>query len=143
MAFNYPYQGPIYTPPYFQSPQTPPYLQPQPTQQPAPPALKGWPVQSENDARNAMIDLDGSMFVFPDTQSGRIYTKQINPADFSPVFRVYQPAESPKREAAPEIVTISEFRRLQDEVDQLRVALAELQENGGKSRRIKKEADAE
>lgn len=41
--------------------------------------LKCRPVSSIDEARAAQIDLDGSLFVFPDIANQRIYTKQINP----------------------------------------------------------------
>ena len=40
--------------------------------------IKGRAVTSIDEAKAAMIDLDGSMFVFPDIANKRIYTKQIN-----------------------------------------------------------------
>ena len=57
---------------------SPNYAQPyqQPYQQPN--ALKGRPVTSYDEAKASMIDLDGSVFVFPDFGNGKIYTKQIN-----------------------------------------------------------------
>jgi hypothetical protein len=51
---------------------------PQP-QQAAPTAtiLKGRPVSNKDEANAAMIDYDGSLFVFPDKAHGKIYTKQL------------------------------------------------------------------
>ena len=40
------------------------------------PLLKGRPVSNEEEANAAMIDFDGSLFVFPDKAHGKIYTKQ-------------------------------------------------------------------
>lgn len=40
--------------------------------------LKGRVVTSIDEAKSAMIDLDGSLFIFPDIANKRIYTKQIN-----------------------------------------------------------------
>lgn len=40
--------------------------------------LKGRPVTSLDEAKASMIDLDGSVFIFPDYANGKIYTKQIN-----------------------------------------------------------------
>lgn len=40
--------------------------------------LKGRPVTSIDEAKASMIDLDGSVFVFPDYGNNKIYTKQIN-----------------------------------------------------------------
>lgn len=39
--------------------------------------IKGRPVSGIEEARAAMIDLDGSIFVFPDVTNKRIFTKQI------------------------------------------------------------------
>lgn len=40
--------------------------------------LKGRAVTSYDEAKAAMIDLDGSLHIFPDLANGKIYTKQIN-----------------------------------------------------------------
>lgn len=40
--------------------------------------LKGRAVTSFDEAKAAMIDLDGSIFIFPDISNKAIYTKQIN-----------------------------------------------------------------
>lgn len=50
--------------------------------------IKGRPVSSYDEAKASMIDLDGSLFVFPDVANKRIYTKQIM-LDGSADFRVY------------------------------------------------------
>lgn len=42
-----------------------------------PQVLKGRPVSSFDEANASMIDLDGSMFIFPDIAGKKIYTKQI------------------------------------------------------------------
>lgn len=51
-------------------------------------ALKGRPVSSYDEAKASMIDLDGSLFVFPDVANKRIYTKQIM-LDGSAELKVY------------------------------------------------------
>ena len=50
--------------------------------------IKGRPVSSYEEAKASMIDLDGSLFVFPDVANGRIYTKQVM-LDGTSDFRVY------------------------------------------------------
>ena len=61
--------------------------------------LKCRPVSSIEEARAAQIDLDGSLFVFPDIANQKIYTKQINP-DGTASLNIYSlskdvpPAES-------------------------------------------------
>lgn len=57
------------------------------TQQAAP-ILKGRPVSNEEEANAAMIDFDGSLFVFPDKAHGKIYTKQLG-LDGNIVFLKY------------------------------------------------------
>lgn len=59
-------------------------LQPQTQQQ----IIKGRPVSSYDEAKASMIDMDGSMFVFPDIANKRIYTKQIM-LDGSAELKVY------------------------------------------------------
>ena len=43
-----------------------------------PAVLKGRAVTSYDEAKAAMIDLDGSIYIFPDINNRVIYTKQIN-----------------------------------------------------------------
>ena len=50
--------------------------------------IKGRPVSSYDEAKASMIDMDGSMFVFPDIANKRIYTKQIM-LDGSAELKVY------------------------------------------------------
>ena len=46
-------------------------------QQAQPQVIKGRPVSNYDEAKAAMIDLDGSLFMFPDIANKKIYTKQI------------------------------------------------------------------
>lgn len=58
--------------------------------------IKGRPVVSIDEARASQIDLDGSLYVFPDLGNKKIYTKQINmdgTATFN-VFELVAPVES-------------------------------------------------
>ena len=96
--------------------------------QQAPPPLKGWPVNSQEEARKAMIDLDGSLFLFPDLSTGAIYTKQINPVDFSAIFRVYRPEPQQTADAVGGVdlsgyVPREEFEALSETVQSLRNAM--------------------
>ena len=59
--------------------------------------LKGRPVSSYDEAKAAMIDLDGSMFVFTDIANKRIYTKQIM-LDGSAELKVYTLQEQNTKE---------------------------------------------
>ena len=79
------------------------YYQPQrtntiipPSQQPQPAfiGLKGRPVSSLEEARDAAIDFDGSVFFFPDLANKRIYTKQIN-LDGTASMNMYEYKEVP------------------------------------------------
>lgn len=59
----------------------------QPAQQAAP-IIKGRPVANAEEANAAMIDFDGSLFVFPDKNNGKVYTKQLG-MDGNIVFNSY------------------------------------------------------
>lgn len=50
--------------------------------------IKGRPVSNEEEANAAMIDFDGSLFVFPDKAHGKIYTKQLG-LDGNIIFNRY------------------------------------------------------
>lgn len=54
--------------------------------------IKGRPVTSIDEVRGAMIDLDGSVFVFPAFAAGKIYTKQIG-MDGNPILVTYTKEE--------------------------------------------------
>lgn len=81
----------------YQGYQTQQAVLPQP--QPQTQIIKGRPVSSYDEAKASMIDMDGSMFVFPDIANKRIYTKQIM-LDGSAELKVYalveqtQPSET-------------------------------------------------
>ena len=51
--------------------------------------IKGRPVVSIDEARASQIDLDGSLYVFPDLSNKKIYTKQIN-MDGTATFNVFE-----------------------------------------------------
>ena len=72
--------------------------------------IKGRPVVSIDEARASQIDLDGSLFVFPDLGNKKIYTKQIN-IDGTATFNVFELAGSAAPEDAPktEYVTKTEL----------------------------------
>lgn len=57
-----------------------------------PQIIKGRPVSSYDEAKASMIDLDGSLFVFPDIGNKMIYTKQIM-LDGTSEFNVYAKVE--------------------------------------------------
>ena len=72
------------------------------TQQTAPaaPILKGRPVSNEEEANAAMIDFDGSLFVFPDKAHHKIYTKQLG-LDGNIIFMKYSLDSGSIPEPAP------------------------------------------
>lgn len=93
--------------------------------------LKGRVVTSYDEAKAAMIDLDGSIHVFPDTNNKVIYTKQIN-LDGTPSLNTYVLSESQEstpvgqisNPGAPDVLTlvnplIAEMTSLRDDLRQL------------------------
>lgn len=65
------------------------YPGPAPTNNPQPQIMiKGRPVSNEEEANAAMIDYDGSLFIFPDKAHGKIYTKQLG-MDGNILFQKY------------------------------------------------------
>lgn len=63
--------------------------------------LKCRPVSSKEEAKVAQIDLDGSLWVFPDIGNNKIYTKQIN-NDGTASFKTYVFTEEPQNESSNE-----------------------------------------
>lgn len=92
---------------------TPQYMMPQNL-------IKGRPVVSIDEARAAQIDLDGSLYVFPDIGNKKIYTKQIN-LDGTATFNVF--------ELAPQAVLSAEERQEYVTKTQLDAILAEFKES--------------
>lgn len=79
--------------------------------------IKGRPVASFEEARAAQIDLDGSLFVFPDIGNKKIYTKQIN-LDGTASLHIYSLVED---EEIPqtEFVTKAEFNQALTQIQAL------------------------
>lgn len=103
--------------------------------------LKGRPVTSIDEAKASMIDLDGSVFIFPDYGNNRIYTKQIN-LDGTATIKSYllEVPESSAMTKNSEIVSknhpnIDEVVKImQSEIEQLKRQISELQHlKGGKN----------
>lgn len=61
--------------------------------------LKGRPVTSLEEVRAAQIDLDGSLFIFPDINNKRIQTKQVN-MDGTVSLNAYAQTELPSAEGS-------------------------------------------
>lgn len=79
--------------PQFASPSPMPYQQQNPysnagNQNSPSLMIKGRPVSNEEEANAAMIDFDGSLFIFPDKAHGKIYTKQLG-LDGNIIFNRY------------------------------------------------------
>ena len=88
----------------------------------AAPILKGRPVSNEEEANAAMIDFDGSLFVFPDKAHGKIYTKQLG-LDGNIIFMKYSLEPSNQSSAADHnIVNLDGYVK----VDDLNQKLAEI-----------------
>lgn len=92
-----------------------PQQPPQQPQTPAAPILKGRPVSNEEEANAAMIDFDGSLFVFPDKAHGKIYTKQLG-LDGNIIFQRYS-LEDPSTKSVEQVspnIDLSVFVREED-----------------------------
>lgn len=70
--------------------------------------IKGRPVVSIDEARASQIDLDGSLYVFPDLGNKKIYTKQIN-MDGTASFNVFELAAPIESAPTPVYVTKDEL----------------------------------
>ena len=79
--------------------------------------VRGRPVSNIEEARASMIDLDGSLFVFPNVSNGEIYTKQIM-LDGTAEFKVYKTEQVQKQEqnSNSEYVLKSEFEQAINEL---------------------------
>lgn len=79
--------------------------------------IKGRPVVSIDEARASQIDLDGSLYVFPDLGNKKIYTKQIN-IDGTATFNVFTltPETAPVEENTLQMyVTKDELNQILEE----------------------------
>lgn len=70
--------------------------------------IKGRPVVSIDEARASQIDLDGSLYVFPDLGNKKIYTKQIN-MDGTAAFNVFELSGANESAPTPVYVTKDEL----------------------------------
>lgn len=70
--------------------------------------IKGRPVVSIDEARASQIDLDGSLYVFPDLGNKKIYTKQIN-MDGTATFNVFELSGANESAPSPVYVTKEEL----------------------------------
>lgn len=83
--------------------------------------IKGRPVSSMEEAKASMIDLDGSLFVFPDLANKMIHTKQIM-MDGTAEFKTYVLNEAPVKQNEQQsqqnnlFVLRSEFENYQKQI---------------------------
>ena len=87
----------------------PPYVAP--VMMPQTNYIKGRPVVSIDEARASQIDLDGSLYVFPDLGNKKIYTKQIN-MDGTAAFNVFELSGANNENPAPTLAYVT-----RDELD--------------------------
>lgn len=73
--------------------------------------IKGRPVVSIDEARASQIDLDGSLYVFPDLSNKKIYTKQIN-MDGTATFNVFELMAPVEAAPVQSFVTRDELDRI-------------------------------
>ena len=85
-----------------------PYYAPQMT------GLKGRSVSSLEEAKAAMIDFDGSIFLFPDLTNKKIYTKQLN-MDGTCSLRTYQLLATDE-ENKSQFITREEFEKFVSQI---------------------------
>lgn len=88
--------------------------------------IKGRPVVSIDEARASQIDLDGSLFVFPDIGNKRIYTKQIN-LDGTANFSVYEKVDLPQPIQPTEMPQYVTRKELDSILNELRQSMAPTQ----------------
>lgn len=101
------------------------------------PMLKGRAVTSFDEAKAAMIDLDGSVFIFPDIANNAIYTKQIN-LDGTASINTYRREDNengkPIHESGkPAVSAPADFSsKLAEDVEYIKAALMYLQDDFSK-----------
>lgn len=142
MSYSYPYMQPAMNMQPTQArlsqmeQQFPQFAQPNYPQQfstgyQSPGGLKGRPVSSYDEAKASMIDLDGSVFVFPDFGNARIYTKQIN-LDGTATINTYTLSPSPIStqnsvdSSKSEPNTSELINGLQSQIDSLKAKIEEM-----------------
>lgn len=78
--------------------------------------LKALPVTSLEEAKAAIVDLDGSMYVFVNVSQGEIYTKQYNLANGTSDFLTYKLLDKVN---SPQYVTVEAMQGYNDTLKQL------------------------
>ena len=91
--------------------------------------LKGNPVTSIDEARASRIDLDGSLFIFPDVTNKKIYTKQINLDGTASLITYVQETPSSEQEAPlANFLTKEDIISLEEQIKALNGNMSELKE---------------
>lgn len=89
--------------------------------------LKGRAVTSFDEAKAAMIDLDGSIFIFPDISNKAIYTKQIN-LDGTASVNVYKLQQvEPNQNEQINIDSQKDVSVIADDISTIKNMVAEMQ----------------
>ena len=92
-------------------------------------SLKGRPVTSIDEAKASIIDLDGSLFVFPDVTNKKIYTKQINLDGTASLITYVQETPSEEREIpVNNFLTKEDIISLEEQIKALNGNMSELKE---------------
>lgn len=86
--------------------------------------LQGYPVPDEITARNAEVNINSTISIFPDIQHGKIYTKQLDMNTFAPIFKVYQLVE--QQQGGTSYVCVEDFQKLQNYVENLENKINEM-----------------
>ena len=104
----------------------PQYMQNYPQQ---PQLLKGNPVTSIDEARASRIDLDGSLFIFPDVTNKKIYTKQINLDGTASLMTYVQELPTNEQEGTVNnFLTKEDITSLEEQIKTLNGNMSELKE---------------
>ncbi len=91
--------------------------------------LKGSPVTSIDEARASRIDLDGSLFIFPDVTNKKIYTKQINLDGTASLITYVQETPSSDQEVPTNnFLTKEDITSLENKIMALNENMSELKE---------------
>lgn len=88
--------------------------------------LKCRPVSSREEAVAFQIDLDGSLWVFPNVGNGKIYTKQIN-NDGTATFNTYSFVQEQNPYSPTNYVTKDEFNKV---IQTIMAAMPSIQQEG-------------
>lgn len=110
-----------------------------------PQGLKGRVVTSIDEVRGYMIDLDGSVYVFPDPGNNKIYTKQFNPMTGSSEIKIYSDENARNQNGGnqnqvaqygaldaledSDFVSMDDFKQLSNKVDRMYKELYSGEEN--------------